>query len=123
MPLNCLWAGPRLSRFLDGELPLGDYRRLRDHVKGCPRCARRLSAFRAVDTLVARAAFPAATPPSSRSAVALAVAAAFTASLTASLLLTAARATRDEPVFMLSTGPSETLAGLYERLSSEAARP
>jgi len=120
MPLSCLWAGPRLSRYLDAELPLADYRRLRDHVAVCPRCTRRLSAFHAVDGLVRAASATPATPPSSRSAVALAVAAAFAASLAASLLLSEVPAPTDEPVFTLSIGPSETLAGLYERLSSEA---
>lgn len=113
----CFLRDRDLSRFLDGELPLREYRRVQEHVRGCPRCARRLDEFRSIDRWVAalpEGAWP--RPASTRVVVAAALTAALAASLAANLLLPASRP--DASSLMRATeGPSEALDRLYARLS------
>lgn len=47
--LDHRWAAPRLSAYLDGDLPPRQERRLRSHASICPECGR---ALRRLATLV-----------------------------------------------------------------------
>lgn len=40
------WAGPRLSRYVDGDLPPRQQRRLAEHEGLCPECRRAIRALR-----------------------------------------------------------------------------
>ena len=117
MGLFCFVRDRDLSRFLDRELPLRGHRRVKDHVRSCSRCARRLNEFRSVDQRVA--ALPEAVwprPEPIRQVVAAAVAAALGASLAANLFLPAAAPSRG---FLLRSadGPSDALNRLYAHLT------
>jgi anti-sigma factor RsiW len=117
----CFVRDRDLSRFLDGELPLSGHRRVQEHVRSCPRCARRLNEFRSVDQRVAglpEVIWP--RPEPTRMVVAAAVAAALVASLAANLFLPAA-APSSGFQFRSADGPSDALNRLYAHLSRPGA--
>lgn len=118
---TCEVAGESLSRFLDGELPIPEYRRVRDHVQACPSCARRLSGYRLTTEMTARAM--ADRTDASRPTVWLSVAAALVASLATNLLLPAAGSAGRSPVFTRSAPTSEGLSAFYARVASIGANP
>lgn len=42
------WAGPRISEYLDGELPERSARRLSAHERICPECGRTIATLRSM---------------------------------------------------------------------------
>jgi anti-sigma factor RsiW len=118
---TCEVAGESLSRFLDAELPILEYRRVRDHVQVCPSCARRLRGYRLTSDMTARAM--ADRTDAARPTVWLSVAAALLASLATNLLLPAAGPEGRAPVFKRSAPTSEGLSAFYARVASIGANP
>jgi anti-sigma factor RsiW len=121
MGLFCFEKDRDLSRFLDGELPLNDHRRMQEHLRGCPRCSRRLNEFRSVDQWLRTGPEGGGLRSApTRVVVAAAVAAALAASLAANLFLAAGGSPRGA-FFRLADGPSDALNRLYARLSEPEA--
>lgn len=117
----CFLRDRRLSRFLDGELPLTDHRAVQAHLRGCGRCARRLAELRGVDEAVAVLPLPVGRAPlPTRLALSVAVAAALLASLAANLLLPQAPPHEGAPLGVPAP-PSDTLSSLYARLAAPGA--
>lgn len=118
MGLLCFLRDRRLSRYIDAELGLPEYRAVQDHLRGCARCERRVAEFRGVDQILAGTlAPPLPAQPPLRLAVSVAVAAAFLASLALNVLLLRAEAPRERALLAVSEPPSETLSSFYARLS------
>jgi len=119
MALLCFLRDRDLSRFLDGELPLREHRRVQEHLRRCPRCASRLNEFRNVDAWLlggVEDVGPRYAP--TRVVVAAAVAAALAASLAANLLLAGGAPPRSGSAFFRpADGPSDALDRLYARLA------
>ena len=124
MDFPCSVDGETLSRFVDGELPLADYREVRAHLTSCASCTLRVSRFRLADRAVSGVpvTFISTSHPG-RLVASLAVAAALLASLATNVLLTPRD--QDEPLrgLKLSAAPSETLASFYEAVVPPKARP
>lgn len=118
MESACHVSGERLSRFLDGELPVVEFRQVGDHVRACASCAGRLRDYaRAGELLVGASMSRIETP---RPAVWLSVAAALVASLATNLFLPAAPVERRSPVFTRSASTSEGLSVFYAEVASTA---
>jgi anti-sigma factor RsiW len=124
MESHCSIDGETLSRFLDGELALSDYRGVRDHLPSCPRCTERLSQFRLVSHAASRAGVPPiSVAPAGRLVASLSVAAALVASMATNLLLTPGDSAGPRPAALtLSEAPSQNLSSFYEALSLPQAR-
>lgn len=121
MALLCALRDKRLSRYVDGELPLAEYRLVQEHLRACGRCARRVAALRALDALLAvddDLDLPLPAAPGDRLAVSLAVAAALLCSLAANLWLSPPEPRRERGVITVPEPPSEALSGFYARLSA-----
>lgn len=56
------WAGPRISEYIDGELPSRQERRLAAHERICPDCHRVIGTLRRMISALGRT--PAPEPPS-----------------------------------------------------------
>lgn len=90
MSLFCGWREARLSRFVDGELALPDYKAVQAHLEACRRCSERVAAYRALGDALEGVTVLRPRRPEPRAAVlAAALAAALIASLAANLLLPA----------------------------------
>jgi anti-sigma factor RsiW len=125
MEMPCSIPGESLSRYLDGELPLLEYRRVREHVAACSSCDRRLSLYRLTDGHIA--AGPALTalaaaPATARPALWLSAAAALIASLATNLLLPAPERPGQPPALALAAPSSESLSVFYAQVSPTEAR-
>ena len=46
------WAGPRINEYLDGDLRLGEERRLAQHEAVCPDCAHMIATLRVLLTVL-----------------------------------------------------------------------
>lgn len=119
MGLLCLLKDGRLSRYVDGELSLDEYRRLQGHVRRCPRCAARAAAFRDVDRLVGLSGeLGALTLAPAGLALSLTLAAALVASLGLNLWLPREPAPALELAGLtLPQAPSEALTAFHARLA------
>lgn len=123
MEMSCSTPGESLSRYLDGELPLLESRRVRDHVAACSSCERRLGLYRMADGHVAGG--PALTtavaaPATARPALWLPVAAALIASLATNLLLPRAEPETGPSVLSRPAPTSEGLSAFYAEVSPAA---
>ena len=123
--MPCSIPGESLSRYLDGELPLLEYRRVRDHVASCSSCERRLGLLRLTDQYVA--AGPAVTasvavPGTARPALWLSAAAALLARLATNLLLPAPERQGQPPALALAAPSSESLSVFYAQISPTDSR-
>ena len=122
MALFCFLRDRDLSRFLDGELPLRDHRRVQEHLRRCPRCSSRFKEFRSVDQWLRNGPDGGNLRPApTRVVVAAAVAAALAASLAANFFLAAGGPPRGS-IFRVTDGPSDALNRLYARLSEPGTR-
>lgn len=122
MRLPCFTRDRSLSRYVDGELSLAEYRQVQAHVRVCARCAARAAAFRDVNRIAGLAndlGGPAQAPAGL--ALSLAVAAALVASLGLNFWLPREPAPIPELAGLsVPHAPSEALAAFYERLAPPA---
>lgn len=123
MEMPCSISGESLSRYLDGELPLLEYRQVREHVAACRSCTGRLRAYRVTTAVVARTMAGVGRPEGARPALWLSVAAALIASLATNLLLPRAEREAEPPVFSRSAPTSEGLSAFYAQVSPAASNP
>jgi anti-sigma factor RsiW len=122
MGLFCSLRDGRLSRLVDGELPLAEYRRLQAHVQGCSRCAARVAAFREVGDVLGQADGLALAVPVRDLALPLAAVAALVASLALNLWLPREAAGRELPGLALPHAPSEALSEFCARVGEAGGR-
>ena len=121
MSLSCGWREARLSRFVDGELALPEYRAVQAHLEVCRRCSDRVAAFRALNESLDGSPVIALRRAEPRAAVlAAALAAALIASLAANLLLPAAAP--EGAAWAPPERPSEALRVFYAGLGVTVGR-
>jgi len=67
--LNCRAVRQKISRYLDGELPLSESSLLEAHLTQCRACARELAELRGVEALLRTVAVPPPPPELARSII------------------------------------------------------
>ena len=120
----CPIDGETLSRFRDGELSPGQYRKIEAHLPECAACEARLGHYGLADAFMSRASGTSASRTRHRRvAASLSVAAALVASVATNVLLTPKAPEVQLPPLRLSAAPSETLASFYEKVAPPQGQP